>query len=348
MNKRVPVGILGATGYVGQTYVKLLENHPLFEIAFLSASNKWKGHTYLEALQQDGCYGFSEKILRLKLGVLEEIPSYIPLLFSAFKSKETKKKELLLAKKGFVVFSNGSHFRKEMDVPLMIPEINPQHLALILLQRKLRKWTKGAVIAKPNCTLQSFLLPLFPLHRCFGLEKGVITSMQSMSGQGKGFDLEKNIIPHIEGEEEKIEEEPLKILGTLHRNRIVPLKNPLFAVHANRVPVSQGHLVCVSASFKKKPTLKEVIDLWNDFKGMPQEKQLFFAPKKPILYHKEANRPQPALDREAGKGMSVTVGRLRACPIFDIRFTALSHNLIRGAAGGGILTAELMLSEGYL
>ncbi len=348
MNKKIPIGILGATGCVGQTYVKLLEEHPLFEICYLSASSKWKGHTYLEAIQNNAYYFFSEKMLKIKLFSLDEIPSHVELLFSAFKDEEAKKKELLLASMGFAVFSSGSHFRKDLDIPLIIPEINPDHLALIPVQRKNRKWKKGCLIAKPNCTLQSFLLPLFPLHCRFKLKKGIVTTMQSVSGQGRGFKLEKNIIPHIEGEEEKIENEPLKILGKFHQNKITLFKKPLFAVHSNRVPVSEGHLVCVSASFEEKPTLEEVVDLWDHFRALPQEKTLFSAPKNPILYKKEKDRPQPALDKGEGGGMSVTVGRLRKCPFFDIRFTALSHNLIRGAAGGGILSAELTLSEGYI
>jgi len=231
---------------------------------------------------------------------------------------------------------------------MIIPEVNPDHLSLIPYQRQLRGWKTGCLVVKPNCTLQSFLLPLFPLHRKFKLKQVMVTTMQSMSGAGTGFDLEKNIIPYIEGEEEKSEVEPLKILGSLKENQITVPQNIQFSSHCNRVPVYEGHLACIAASFEKPIPREDVLHLWETFRGLPQTLNLPSAPKKPLHYYSEIDRPQPAYDKNLENGMSIALGRLRECSIFDLRFTALSHNLIRGAAGGSILSAELALKQGFI
>lgn len=329
---KIPVGIIGATGVVGQTYVYLLKDHPLFEIVSLSASPKWEGKTYREALTGRLHKTLSEKVLNLPLEPMKPLP----LIFSATPSSVAASLEFPLAKQGSAVFSHASIHRTVSDIPMIIPEINADHLSLIPLQQKQRGW-KGFLVVKPNCTLQSFLLPLFPLHCAFGLKQVSVTTMQSTSGAGSSFQLDRNILPYIEGEEEKSETEPLKILGLL-KNQVA------FSVHCNRVPICEGHLACVSASFQKPLEEKSVRQLWDDFSGL----DLPSAPRKPLHYFDESDRPQPLLDKDVGGGMTVALGRLRKCSIFDLRFTALSHNLIRGAAGGNLLCAELAYQKGYI
>ena len=329
---KVSVGILGATGLVGQTYARLLENHPVFEIALLSASPKWEGKTYREALLGRPYRALSENILNMTLCP----PRVLPVLFSAVKSSAAQSLEFSLAKRGAAVFSHASIHRMADDIPLVIPEINPDHLSFIDIQRKRRGW-KGFIVVKPTCTLQSVLLPLYPLHQRYGLKQVSVTTMQATSGAGRDFYLDNNILPHIEGEEEKLETEPHKILGC-------PQEHITFSVHSNRVPICEGHLACVSAAFERSIDIGDVRNAWEHFPPL----NLFSAPKKPFYYFDTQNRPQPLLDKEVGKGMSVALGRLRTCSIFDLRFTALSHNLIRGAAGGNLLNAELVEQKGYI
>ncbi len=328
---KIPVGVLGATGLVGQTYVRLLENHPLFEIALLCASPKWEGRPYREALKSTE-QNFSSNILNMKL----KNPHPLPIVFSAVKSSIAKSLEFPLAKQGAAVFSHASIHRMAFDIPLLIPEINPDHLSLLDFQRKNRGW-KGFIVVKPNCAVQSFLLPLYPLHQLYGLKQVSVTTMQSTSGAGKGFDLKDNILPYIQGEEEKLETEPHKILGC-------PKEQIAFSIHSNRVPVAQGHLACVFAAFDKPVDLEEAKNVWHHFPSP----DLFSAPKRPLYYFDAKDRPQPLLDKGVGNGMSIALGRLRTCAIFDLRFTALSHNLIRGAAGGNVLNAELAQQKGYI
>ena len=330
--KKIPVGILGATGVVGQTYVRLLQEHPLFEIAYLSASPKWQGKTYREALSGDSSHPFSEKILNLKLRALEPAP----VIFSAIKGSLAPPLEFALAKEGCAIFSHSAPLRTEDDIPVIIPEINADHLSLIDFQRKKRGW-KGFIAVKPNCTVQSFLLPLYPLHQAYTLKKVCVTTMQATSGGGRECQLEQNILPYIQGEEEKSETEPLKILGCSN-------EQIAFSVHSNRVPVFEGHLACVSATFERPTEIKEVRKIWEEFSPITLSR----APKSPLRYFNEEDRPQPLLDKNVGEGMSVALGRLRKCSIFDLRFVALSHNLIRGAAGGSLLVAELAKQMGYL
>lgn len=344
---KLSVGVLGASGSVGQSYVKLLENHPLFEITALAASTKWDGYSYKHALEGRMHESFSEKTLGRVLSPKRNF-SECQIIFSALRDEESIEVEEMYAERGLAVFSHASSHRRASDIPMIIPEINPDHLDLIPFQRQKRGWKTGCIIVKPNCTLQSFLLPLFPLHQKFHLKDVVITTMQSTSGGGAGFELEKNIIPYIEGEEEKTEKEPLKILGSLKENKIVDAQGVKFSSHCNRVPVYEGHLACVSASFEKSLTRGEVLHSWEVFRGLPQKLNLFSAPLKPLHYFTENDRPQPYYDKNIEKGMSISLGRLRECSVFDLRFTALSHNLMRGAAGGSILSAELALKQGFI
>lgn len=316
MKKRLSVGILGATGMLGEKYLLLLQNHPWFDVKFLGASDKSIGSSLLNT-----------PILPLK-AVSDQT---CDLLFSALPDKIAKQFEPELASKGFILISSASSHRLDPKTPLLIPEVNPHHLTLLPSQG-------GYIVSKPNCSIQAFILPLAPLHREFTIETLSVTTLQAISGAGKKgllkADIEDNVIPFIPDEEEKVETEPLKILDA---------KFPITS-HCNRVPVSDGHLVCVSVSFKRKPSYNQILELWQT----PSELDLPFAPKYPVLYSQDPSRPQSRLDRDAFRGMSVTVGRLRECSIFDWKFCALCHNTIRGGAGGGILCAELLVQKGYL
>jgi aspartate-semialdehyde dehydrogenase len=271
------------------------------------------------------------------------------ILFSAVASDVAAAFEERYAAAGLAVVSNASHHRATPDVPVIIPELNADHLHIIPEQRRSRGWTAGCLVAKPNCSLQSYLLPLFPLHQRYRLTEVAVTTLQAISGAGypgpSAATMVDNIIPYIAGEEEKAEREPLKILGDYRTGtvRIVPATGIRIAAQCNRVPVTDGHLAIVSARFQQPPTLDEVAQVWAEFRGAPQLMDLPSAPAQPIQHLLETDRPQPRLDREAAQGMAVTVGRLRACPLFHCRFVGLSHNVIRGAAGGAILIAELLV-----
>jgi aspartate-semialdehyde dehydrogenase len=234
---------------------------------------------------------------------------------------------------------------------VLIPEVNPEHAQMIPIQQKNRNWTKGFIVAKPNCSLQSYMIPLSPLHREFKVARLVVTTLQAVSGAGypgvSSLDILDNVIPYIANEEEKSEQEPLKMWGHIQDHGICSASNIVISAHCNRVPVLDGHLACVSVQFEKKPNREEILHLWQSFQTLPQLLQLPSAPEQSIIYLDAPDRPQPRQDRNAGKGMSVTVGRLRDCPLFDYRFVALSHNTIRGAAGGGILNAEFLMQQGY-
>jgi len=353
--KKLRVGILGATGMVGQQYVQLLQGHPFFDVAYVAASQESAGKWYGEALQSKGLStdAIAKPLLSLKVHGIDEIRKAGELcdfLFSAVSTDVASRYERLYAP-ALPVVSNASSHRMDEDVPCLIPEVNPEHLELIAFQKQQRGW-KGFIVAKPNCSLQSYLIPLYPLHRAFGLRKIILTTMQAMSGAGypgiSSLDMLDNLIPYIGGEEEKSEREPLKILGEVCKGKIQLATGISISAHCNRVPVLDGHTACVSVSFLDKPTKEEILEVWRNFRGAPQELCLPSAPREPILYREEDNRPQPRLDRNAANGMAVTVGRLRECNVFDFRFVALSHNTLRGAASGGILNAELLYARGYL
>ena len=344
--KKISVGILGATGMVGQQTLRLLENHPWFKVSYLAASEASSGKTYEKAVQ--GRWHFAEPLPSstaqlpvFALHEMEEAKKNCQILFSCLTTESALEWEEKYAKEGFAILSNASCHRLNPQVPLIIPEINPDHLSIL-------PQGKGFIIAKPNCSIQCMMLPLFPLHQQFQIRKILITTLQSVSGAGfpgvSSLTITDNVIPHIPGEEEKSEIEPLKIFGKVEGRSIIPTKEIKISAHCNRVPVLDGHLACLSVAFEKKPKKEEILTLWKDFKGL----DLPSAPKQPVVYLEEQDRPQPRLDRHQGKGMAISVGRLRECPLFDYRFTSLSHNTIRGAGGGSILTAELLVQKKIL
>ena len=342
---------------VGRTYVDLLRNHPWFEVAHVVASPKSAGKTYSEAVKNK--WHLKEEIPKpagnLELNTidqLEEAKSKCNFVFSALNSDVANEWEEKYAEADIPVVSNASTHRQDGDVPLIIPEINADHLDVITTQQKNRGWNKGFIAVKPNCSIQSYMIPLYSLHKNFRVKSIIVTTLQAVSGAGhsnfQNIDIEKNVIPFISGEEEKSEKEPLKIMGQVQNNEIIPATDISISSHCNRVPVIHGHLACVSVKFETKPTREQVLETWTQFKATPQKLELPTAPKKPITYLEQPNRPQPKRDRDNDKGMTVTCGRLRECNVLDYRFTGLSNNIIRGAAGGGMLNAELLKAKNYL
>jgi len=360
--KKFKVGILGATGMVGQNYIHLLENHPWFDVVYLAASSNSAGINYADAVK--GRWQMNspipeniKNVMVEDVADIEKAKKKCNFVFSAFEipNKEMVRTiEAKYAEADLPVVSNASANRHTNDVPMIIPEINPEHLEIINQQKKNRKWNKGFIVVKPNCSLQSYLTPIFALNKAgYPVKKIFITTLQAVSGAGypgvPSLDMIDNVVPYIGGEEEKTEEEPLKILGSIKNGKFVQTKDIQISAHCTRVPVTNGHLACVNILFKdKKPTKEEIIKIWRKFKGLPQKLKLPFAPFCPIIYKEEENRPQPKKDRDNDKGMAVTVGHLRKCNIFDYKFVALSHNTIRGAAVGGILNAELLVKKGYI
>lgn len=348
---KIPVGIIGATGIVGQNYLSLLAEHPLFEITFLAASEKSANKSYAEAVKNRWHQNHPIPIDLSQSHVydvedIDQAAKQCKVVFSALGGGDIKHYEEEYARNGLVVVSNASAHRHTPDVPMIIPEINAHHLDIIPIQQKKRHWEKGFIIVKPNCSLQSYMTPLFVLHQAYGLKEIIITTMQAVSGAGhpgvSSLDIIDNIVPFIPGEEEKSEREPLKILGSIKDDVFAYCNDINITAHCNRVPVLNGHLACVSVKFlKKPPSVQEILTLWKNFKGI----DLPSAPKNPITYCDKADRPQPRLDRDNDKGMTITVGRLRECNVFDYRFVGLSHNTLRGAAGGGILNAELLAAK---
>ncbi len=363
MQKKIPVGVLGATGMVGQRYIYLLADHPWFEVAYVAASPRSAGKPYCEAVQNRWLIGsdIPAGVSELIVGDANDVSAAAgkcAFVFSALEmDKESiKALEAAYAGAGIPVVSNASANRWTDDVPMLIPEINPEHLSVIAEQKKHHGWDKGFIAVKPNCSLQSYMIPLFALERAgYPVKRMIVTTLQAVSGAGypgvPSFDMIDNIVPFISGEEEKTEKEVLKILGSVKDGRIEAARAPVVAAHCNRVPVIDGHTACVSLEFdlpdEKKPALAEIERVWTSFRALPQELSLPSAPLSPIIVRHEENRPQPRRDRDADKGMAVTVGRLRPCPVFDIRFVALSHNTKRGAALGGILNAELLKAKGF-
>ena len=360
--KKIPVGVLGATGMVGQQYIHLLENHPWFEVAYVAASPQSAGKKYKDALKSGWIVAgdIPPNVLGLvveDVANVEAAAKKCAFVFSAFElpdKDEIRARENEYAAVGMPVFSNASAHRHTENVPMLIPEINAHHLDIIPAQQKANGWEKGFIVVKPNCSLQSYLAPIFALQQAgYEISDVLVTTLQAVSGAGypgvASLDVIDNVIPFIPGEEEKTEVEPMKILGSIQNGTFVDFKGINISAQCMRVPVSDGHLACVSIKFKnKKPSITEVRKVWANFKGEPQTLKLPFAPEQPIIYRDEPNRPQPKMDRDADKGMAVTVGRLRECSVFDYKFVALSHNTVRGAAGGGILDAELALKKGYL
>ncbi|MFI5181841.1 MAG: aspartate-semialdehyde dehydrogenase [Thermoanaerobaculia bacterium] len=345
---RIPVAVLGATGAVGQRLVSLLEGHPQFVLAEVAASERSAGKSYLEATRWilPGDVPVEARGLVVK-AVDADFSS--PVLLSGLDAAAADTVEPLQAGKGRLVVSNTRSFRMRPDVPLVIPEVNADHLAL--LDGQPWRASGGGIVTNPNCSVVGLAMALAPLHRAFGIEAVCVTTMQALSGAGypgvPSLDAEGNVIPFIEGEEEKVEREPKKILGRLEKGRVVDADFPI-SVSVNRVPVRDGHMESVFVKLGAKASLFDMKHALEGFTGEPQRLRLTSAPQRPIVVREERDRPQPARDVEAGRGMTVTVGRLRADPVYDVRFTLLVHNTIRGAAGAALLNAELLAATGRL
>jgi len=346
------VGILGATGAVGQRFIQLLADHPWFEITVLTASERSAGKRYQEAVHWILDTPIPERVRDMV--VVETSPESVgdrcDIVFSALPAGEARHVEPAFARAGYPVFSNASALRMEDDVPLVIPDVNPEHLALIHIQRERRGWP-GFVVTNPNCSTIHLVCALKPLHDAFGLAQVMVTTLQAISGAGypgvASLDIVDNVIPYIPREEDKIQTEPLKLLGTLDQGRVV-FADMVISAAVHRVPVLDGHTEAVVFKLKREASLAEVKAALRDFRGVPQQLGLPSAPDPAIIVREEPDRPQPRLDRMAGRGMATTVGRLRPDPILDYKMVVLGHNTIRGAAGASILNAELALAQGLI
>ncbi len=358
MAKKLKAGIIGATGMVGQRFITLLNNHPYFEIAGLAASGRSAGKTYEEAVggRWKLDLDMPEAVKNMTVydaSKVEEFSKDVDLVFCAvdMKKDEIKALEEAYAKTETPVISNNSAHRWTPDVPMVIPEINDSHLDVIEYQRKRLGTKSGFIAVKPNCSIQSYVPMLSPLLD-FGPTRVVATTYQAISGAGKTFrewpEMIDNVIPYIGGEEEKSEQEPLRIWGRVENGVIVKAESPIITTQCIRVPVSNGHTAAVFVDFEKKPSKDEILARWREYKGKPQILGLPSAPEQFITYFEEDNRPQAALDRDIYCGMGVTVGRLREDTLFDYKFVGLSHNTLRGAGGGAVLIAELLTAEGYI
>jgi aspartate-semialdehyde dehydrogenase len=368
---KIPAGVLGATGMVGQNYIRLLNDHPWFEVRYTAASPRSAGKKYRDAVagRWQHSSGSWERMIEKGVGDLTVEDANDParaaeafrrgelsFVFSALEmgKDETRALEEAYAAAGIPVISNASAHRWTPDVPVLIAEVNPGHADIIAAQRKARRWDRGFITVKPNCSIQSYVTPIHALIKSgYPVRRLVVSTLQAVSGAGypgtPSLDMIDNVVPYINGEEEKSETEPLKVLGTIEGGVFKNADFPKISAHCNRVPVTDGHLACVSLEFgEKKPSIEEIKKIWTEFTGLPQELKFPMAPERPIIYREEQDRPQPRKDRDADKAMAVITGRLRPCPVFDIRFAAVSHNTVRGAAGGGILNAELLKHKGYI
>ena len=348
MQPRIEVGILGATGMVGQHFIKFLQNHPWFDVKWLGASDRSAGKKYRDAAEWHLGGTTPESVAEL---VVEECkPGHAPrLLFSSMDASVATEIEQAFARAGHVVVSNSKNHRMERDVPLLVPEINPDHLKLVPAQQRARGW-KGQIVTNPNCATVSLTMGLAPLQP-FGITRVVVTTLQAISGAGypgvPSMDINGNVIPYIGGEEPKMEQETQKIMGRLQGDHIEPLAAKVSAT-CTRVPVVDGHTASIAVELTAKPEEAEILRAFETYTSVPQERNLPSAPRRPVVYMREQNRPQPRKDAERDKGMTAFVGRLRRCPVFDWKFVALTHNTIRGAAGAAVLNGELMYSEGML
>lgn len=358
MSNKLKVGIVGGTGMVGQRFVALLENHPWFEVTSIAASANSAGKTYEESVS--GRWKLAtempdsiKKIMVKDASKVEDVASDVDFVFCAvdMKKEEIKALEEAYAKTGTPVVSNNSAHRWTPDVPMVIPEVNPGHIAVVEYQRKRLGTKTGFIAVKPNCSIQSYV-PALHAVLDYKPTQVVACTYQAISGAGKTFkdwpEMIDNVIPYIGGEEEKSEQEPLRIWGSIVDGAIVKTAAPSITTQCIRVPVTDGHMAAVFVSFEKKVSKDEILSRWNTFKGRPQELELPSAPKQFITYFEEDNRPQTKLDRDIYNGMGVTAGRLRADSLYDYKFVSLSHNTVRGAAGGAVLIAELLKAEGYI
>ena len=358
MSEKLKVGILGGTGMVGQRFISLLENHPWFEVTTIAASPRSAGQRYEDAVgdrwKMDTPMPEAVKdIIVLNVNEVEYVASQVDFVFSAvdMSKDEIRAIEEEYAKTETPVVSNNSAHRWTPDVPMIIPEINPEHLGLIEYQKKRLGTNRGFIAVKPNCSIQSYT-PVLAALKEFGPKVVVATTYQAISGAGKTFkdwpEMIANVIPFISGEEEKSEQEPLRVLGTLENGEIIKAARPVITTQCVRVPVLNGHTAAVFVSFDKKPTKEEFINKITEFKGLPQELNLPSAPKQFIQYLEDDNRPQVKLDVDFEHGMGISIGRLREDTVYDYKFIGLSHNTLRGAAGGALLCAELLKAKGYI
>ncbi len=356
--KQYKVGVVGATGMVGQRFITLLENHPWFKLTALAASARSAGKTYEDAvgsrwLMKTPMPEAVKKMVVLDASNVEEVAAQVDFVFCAVnvKKDEIKALEEAYAKAECPVVSNNSAHRMTPDVPMVVPEINADHLEIIPAQRKRLGTKRGFIAVKSNCSLQSYVPALHPLMKDYGVTKCLVCTYQAISGAGKTFetfpDILDNVIPYIGGEEEKSEQEPLKLWGHIDGDKIVPATTPSITAQCLRVPVSDGHMGAVFVSFDKKPTKEEILKTWKEFHGPAQDLDLPSAPKQFLHYFEEDDRPQPKLDRMIENGMAVSIGRLREDTQYDYKFVCLSHNTLRGAAGGAVLLAELLAVKGY-
>ncbi len=358
MSDKLKVGILGGTGMVGQRFISLLENHPWFEVTTIAASPRSAGKTYEEAVgdrwkMTTPMPEAVKKIVVMNVNEVEAVSKDVDFVFSAvdMTKEEIKKIEEDYAKTETPVVSNNSAHRWTPDVPMVVPEINPEHMNVIEFQKKRLGTTRGFVAVKPNCSIQSYA-PVLTAWKEFEPYEVVATTYQAISGAGKTFkdwpEMVENIIPYIGGEEEKSEMEPLRIWGKIEDGVIKPAQSPVITCQCIRVPVLNGHTAAVFVKFRKKPTKQQLIAKLLEFKGVPQELELPSAPKQFIQYLEEDNRPQVQLDVDYERGMGVSVGRIREDKVYDFKFVGLSHNTVRGAAGGAVLCAELLKAQGYI
>jgi len=358
--KKYNVGIIGATGMVGQRFSLLLADHPWFNVTALAASPRSAGKTFEEAVGSRWAMkdampeNLKDMIIHDAVADIDTIVSLVDFVFCAvdMKKDEIKALEEEYAKHECPVVSNNSAHRFTDDVPMIIPEVNPQHTDVIEAQKKRLGTKRGFIAVKSNCSLQSYVPALYPLDEKFGIENCLVCTYQAISGAGKTFErwpeMIDNVIPYIGGEEEKSEKEPLKIWGEIKDGKIVPASSPRFTAQCLRVPVSEGHMAAVFATFKNKPSKEEILEVWKNFSGVPQELELPHAPKQFIHYYEEDNMPQTNLCRDIEGGMAIHAGRLREDTQYDYKFVCLSHNTLRGAAGGAVLLAELLCAKGFM
>ena len=358
MSDKLKVGIVGGTGMVGQRFIELLDQHPLFQVTAIAASANSAGKTYEESVQgrwklDSAIPDDVKKLIVLDASNVEEVANQVDFVFCAvdMKKNEIQALEEAYARTGTPVVSNNSAHRWTPDVPMVIPEINPEHLEVISAQRQRLGTATGFIAVKPNCSIQSYV-PMLHALKGFNPNKVVATTYQAISGAGKNFtdwpEMLDNVIPYIGGEEEKSEQEPLRIWGSVANGEIVKAASPVITSQCLRVPVTDGHMAAVFVTFDNKPTKDEILQSWQQFQGRPQQLGLPSAPKQFITYFEEENRPQTKLDRDIERGMGVSVGRLREDSLYDYKFVGLSHNTLRGAAGGAVLIAELLKAEGYI
>jgi aspartate-semialdehyde dehydrogenase len=351
---RIPVAVLGATGMVGRRFIELLQGHPWFELVALAASDQHEGRAYAEVAKWR-LSGSEMPASAASLPVVscrpEALPIDVKIAFSALPAEAAGEIEVAFARAGIAVFSNAKNYRMHDDVPLLIPEVNADHALAIVQQRKTRGWS-GCIVTNANCSATPLVMALKPLQKAFGVRKVMVTTLQAISGAGypglPSYDILDNAIPYISGEEEKVESETLKMLGTWQEGRGFTGAPMVVSAQCNRVATREGHLECASVELGADVSLEEIILAWQNYASEAQSLKLPSAPERALIYRHEPNRPQTLLDRDAGQGMTVTIGRLRRCPILSYKFVLLGHNTIRGAAGGSILNAELCVSKGLV